>query len=62
MRYATEVVVFHTDDSIITCVTMSPTTEISRVAVVLSGPISPRDTEMRAQRHRVYIDADVARK
>jgi hypothetical protein len=62
MRFNQDFVVFHTDDPIITCVTMSPTTEISRVAVVLSGPISPRDTEMRAQRHRVHLDADVARK
>ena len=61
MRYATEVVVFHTDDSIITCVTMATKKQNSKVAVVLSGPISPRDTEMRAQRHRVYIEAEIAR-
>ena len=34
MRFNQDFVVFHTDDPIITCVTMSPTTEISRVAVV----------------------------
>jgi hypothetical protein len=61
MRFAEKVVVFHTDDPIITSVTMSPTTVASKVAVVLSGPISPRDTEMRAQRLRVYLDANVAR-
>jgi hypothetical protein len=60
MRYATEVVVFHTDDSIITCVTMSPTKVATKVAVVLSGPISPRYTEVQAARHRAYMDADVA--
>ena len=61
MRFNQDFVVFHTDDSIITCVTMSPITEASKVAVVLSGPFSPRDTEMRAQRHRVYLDAEIAR-
>ena len=61
MRFNQDFVVFHTDDSIITCVTMATKKQNSKVAVVLSGPISPRDTEMRAQRHRVYIDADIAR-
>jgi len=61
MRFNEDIVVFHTDDPIITCVTMATKNQNSKVAVVLSGPTSPRDTEMRAQRHRVYIDAEIAR-
>ena len=61
MRFNEDIVVFHTDDPIITCVSMDTKKQKSKVAVVLSGPISPRDTEMRAQRHRVYIEAEIAR-
>ena len=61
MRFNQDFVVFHTDDLIITCVTMATKKQNSKVAVVLSGPISPRYTEMRAQRHRVYIEAEIAR-
>lgn len=61
MGFAEKVVVFHTDDLIITSVTMSPTTVASKVAVVLSGPIGPRYPELQAARHRVYLDAEIAR-
>lgn len=62
MRFSEDLVVFYTEDPIVTSVAMSTPSHAAKVSVVLSGPFSPRDADKRAQRYRVFLDAEVVAK